>query len=74
MSLTPQSDLRDLLVLALGRLGGAGKRHDVLAEMNRLFGGRFTMEDRELVESRPAEEKWQNRTSWERNTSNSAIQ
>ena len=63
--LTPQSDLRDLLVLALGRLGGEGRRSDVLAEMDRLFGGDFTVEDREPVPTRLFEESWRNRASFE---------
>jgi hypothetical protein len=64
--LTPKSDLRDLLVLALGRLGGKGRRSDVLAEMERLFGSAFTAEDREPVATRPFEESWRNRASFER--------
>jgi hypothetical protein len=64
--LTPQTKLRDLIVLALGRLGGAGKRADVLAEIDRLFGGAFTTEDREPVPTRQFEESWRNRASFER--------
>jgi hypothetical protein len=58
--------LRDLIVLALGRLGGAASRRDALAELNRLYGGVFTAEDRDPVSSRPHEAAWQNRASWER--------
>jgi hypothetical protein len=64
--LTPQSSLRDLIVLALGRLGSAGRRADVLAEMDRLFGGAFTEEDRRPVPTRQFEESWRNRASYER--------
>jgi hypothetical protein len=64
--LTPQSTLRDLIVLALGRLGGAARRADVLAEMDRLFGGAFTAEDRGPVPTRQFEESWCNRASFER--------
>jgi hypothetical protein len=66
VSFTPQSTLRDLIVLALGRLSGAGKRADVLAEMDRLFGGAFTAEDRGPVRTRQFEESWRNRASFER--------
>jgi len=66
MPLTPRLKLRDLIVLALGRLGGAGKRADVLAEMDRLFGGAFTTEDRAPVRTRQFEESWRNRASFER--------
>ena len=66
MPLTPQSKLRDLIVLALGRLGGAGKRADVLAEADRMFGEAFTAEDRAPVPSRQFEESWRNRASFER--------
>lgn len=68
MALTPSPVLRDLIVLALGRLGGAGRRADVLAEVQRLWGGNFTAEDRELRLSRlpRTEEKWRNNASYER--------
>jgi hypothetical protein len=66
VALTSQSVLRDLIVLALGRLGGAASRRDVLAEVDRLFGSAFTAEDRDPVPTRPHEAAWQNRASWER--------
>jgi hypothetical protein len=34
--------------------------------MDRLFGSRFTAEDRQLRTSRPSEEAWRNRASYER--------
>jgi hypothetical protein len=37
-----------------------------LTEMERLFGGAFTTEDREPVRTRPFEESWRNRASFER--------
>jgi hypothetical protein len=64
--LTPQPTLRDLIVLALGRLGGTARRADILAEMGRLFGGAFTAEDHEPVHTRQFEESWRNRASFER--------
>jgi Mrr restriction endonuclease-like protein len=64
--LTPQSDLRDLLVVALGSLGGKARRRDVLDEMNRLFSGVLTAADRESPRTHPNEEKWRNRASYER--------
>jgi len=64
--LTPQSTLRDLIVLALGRLGGTARRADILAEMDRLFGGAFAVEDHEPVHTRQFEESWRNRASFER--------
>lgn len=53
-------------MLALGRLGGTARRAAVLTEMDRLFGGAFTAEDRESVRTRPFEESWRNRASFER--------
>lgn len=66
MPYTPRSTLRDLIVLALGRLGGTATRADVLAEMDRLFGGAFTTEDYKPVHTRQFEESWRNRASFER--------
>jgi hypothetical protein len=63
---TPRWTLRDLIVLALGRLGGTARRADVLAEMDRLFGGAFTAEDHKPVRTRQFEEAWRNRASFER--------
>jgi hypothetical protein len=64
--LTPQSDLRNFLVVALGSLGGKAQRRDVLAEIDRLFGGLLTAADRESPRTHPNEEKWRNRASYER--------
>lgn len=68
MAQTKNPVLRDLIVLALGRLGGAAARADVLAEMERLWGSNFDPADRELVLSREPrhEEKWRNNASYER--------
>jgi hypothetical protein len=66
VELTTQSVLRDFIVLALGSLGGTAKRADVLIEMDRLFGGFFTSDDRKTVRTRPSEEAWRNRASFER--------
>ncbi len=62
----PASTLLDLVVLAIGRLGGAVRRSDLLAEVDRLFGGAFTAEDREPVRTRQYEESWRNRASCQR--------
>lgn len=54
------------MVLALGRLDGSGRRPEVLAEVDRLFGGIFTAQDRARVPTRQYEQSWRNRASFER--------
>jgi hypothetical protein len=64
--LTPQADLRVAIIRALGRLGGAASRFDILNTLEASLAERLTDEDLEPVESRPFEEKWRNRASYER--------
>lgn len=64
--LTPQEDLREGIVLVLGRRGGKAQRSQVLNLLEELIGDALTEEDREPVASRPFEEKWRNRASYER--------
>ena len=64
--LTPQEDLREAIALVLGRRGGKARRVDALNLLEDLIGHSFTDEDREPVASRPFEEKWRNRASYER--------
>lgn len=66
MRLTPHSELRRWLVLALGDLEGSASRQVVLATIASRFGNLFTDDDRESPKSRPDEPKWANRVSWER--------
>jgi hypothetical protein len=68
VALTKDQALRDLIVLALARLEGSAQRADVLAEIERLWSGNFTAEDREQRLSRlpRVEEKWRNNASYER--------
>jgi hypothetical protein len=50
----------------LERMGLAGRRADVLARMAVVLEHELTEEDRESPQTRPHEEKWQNRASYER--------
>jgi hypothetical protein len=63
MALTKEPVFRDLVVLALGRLGGSAERPEVLAEIELLWGGNLTPEDHEPGPNRPFEEKWRNHAS-----------
>lgn len=64
--LTPQADLREGIVLVLGRRAGSARRAEALNLLAVLLGGSLTDEDREPVRSRQFEEKWRNRASYER--------
>lgn len=64
--LTPQSDLRDLIIEVLGRAGGSADRQTVLQGIANLMHGRFLPGDLDEVRTRPGEAKWQNRASYER--------
>lgn len=65
--LTPQSDLRQFILIALRDLGGSAPRAVVLGTIEDRFGEGFTRGDWEEVRTRPGEEKWKNRASYERN-------
>ncbi|AVM00869.1 hypothetical protein C6V83_11955 [Gordonia iterans] len=67
MELTPQTTLRNYLLVALLELGGTAHKQAVLAQMNERFGSRFTSDDW-LSQDSNGETKWQNQTAWERNT------
>lgn len=66
MALTSHSVLRELLIRALFESGGSASRADVLSAMTSAFGAYWTAEDKESPPSRPGDEKWRNRTSWQR--------
>lgn len=68
MGLTPQSRLREVMLDVLSQMGGAGSRMDVLKRMAVAMDDELTDADRESPTSRPHEEKWQNRASFERAT------
>lgn len=67
MPLTPQSALRDFVLLALYDLGGSGSKSQVLDRMEDLFGSGFTDDDRRTQPSN-GETKWENQSAWERNS------
>lgn len=67
MALTPQQELRRwILAVLLDEPGGGARRARVLEVMGQRFGPRLTIEDREAPQTRPFEENWQNRASYER--------
>lgn len=66
MALTPQSELREWIVAVLVKLDGRAERPVVLTRLEQDFGHRMTDEDHSAVKSRPFEEKWRNRASYER--------
>lgn len=67
MALTPQQVLRTRILRVLDDFeGGSAPRRTVLAEMDRRFGSSWTPEDRSSPPSRPFEQKWRNRASFER--------
>ncbi|MFE6859706.1 winged helix-turn-helix domain-containing protein [Nocardia sp. NPDC057668] len=67
MELTPQTTLRNYLLVALLELEGTAHKQAVLTRMNERFGKRFTDVDW-LPQDSNGEPKWQNQTAWERNT------
>jgi hypothetical protein len=67
VTLTPQSVLRDYVLLALHELGGSGLKGQVLAQMDKRFGTGFTADDRRPQPSN-GEAKWENQSAWERNS------
>ena len=66
VNLTPQSRLREVMLEVLVQMGGSGSRMAVLKRMAVALDGELTTDDRESPKSRPHEEKWQNRASYER--------
>lgn len=64
--LTPQGDYRDPIIQVLGRAGGSASKAAVLQGVASLMAGRFTEADLECPASRPNEENWRNRASFER--------
>jgi 5-methylcytosine-specific restriction endonuclease McrA len=66
MAMTPRSELRKGIIAALNELGGSATRPDVLARLEENMRTRFTPEDYEAVKTRPFEQKWANRASYER--------
>jgi len=66
MALTPQRRLREVMLTVLEQMGGRGQRMDVLKRMAGVLEGELTSEDQESPATRPHEEKWQNRASYER--------
>jgi hypothetical protein len=66
MTLTPQAILRTWIVETLVSLGGSATRAAVLSRMWTTYRDRFTPADLEAVQTRPFEQKWMNRASWER--------
>jgi hypothetical protein len=66
MDLTPQDQLQQWLILALGQMGGSASRAEALARIEATFGLYFTAEDLDPPPSRPFETKWRNRVSWQR--------
>ena len=64
--LTQQSVLRAWLIATIDALGGHAERAAVLNRVEQDFGHLMTEDDRQAVESRPFEEKWRNRASYER--------
>jgi len=66
VALTPQRDLRDPIIKVLGQRGGAAQREVVLADLEVLLGSKLSDEDRKPPKSRPFEENWMNRASYER--------
>jgi len=66
MALTPQRRLRQVMLDVLEQMGGRGQRMDVLKRMAAALEDELTVEDRESPATRPHEEKWANRASYER--------
>lgn len=66
VALTQQSVLRAWLTSTLHTLGGMAERAVVLNRLEQDFGHLMTDDDRQAVRSRPFEEKWRNRASYER--------
>ena len=66
MALTPQSVLRNFILLALADLGGTAMKSQVLDRMDDMFGDGFTEDDRRRQPSNN-EVKWENQAAWERN-------
>lgn len=66
MALTPHAQLRQWLILVLGDLGGSAPRSAALSGIQQSFGHALTEDDVESPKSRPWEDKWANRVSWER--------
>lgn len=67
MPLTPQSVLRDFILLALDDLGGSALKSQVLDCIEDRFGSGFTDDDRKKQPSN-GETKWENQAAWERNS------
>lgn len=67
MSLTPQRELRRwILAILLDEPGTAARRARVLEVMAQRYGARLTTEDHDAPSTRPFEENWRNRASYER--------
>jgi uncharacterized protein DUF3883 len=67
MALTPQRELRRwILAVLLDEPGGGARRAGVLEVIWQRFGPRLTVDDRHAPQTRPFEENWQNRASYER--------
>ncbi|WP_162458432.1 DNA/RNA helicase domain-containing protein [Pseudactinotalea terrae] len=64
--LTPQSVLRDFVLLALRDLGGSATKEKVLDRIDERFGAGLTRDDRRRQPSNN-EVKWENQAAWERN-------
>lgn len=66
MDLTPQQTLGQWLLRALHGNNGRATKSQALMIMEQRFGHLLTADDR-LLEPKVNEEKWENRTAWERN-------
>ncbi|MEU4712086.1 winged helix-turn-helix domain-containing protein [Micromonospora purpureochromogenes] len=63
MTATATRQLRGWLIHALADLGGTALRQDVLARVEKLYGNRFTTNDRQPLASRGGELAWRNQMS-----------
>jgi hypothetical protein len=62
-----QPDLREPLILVIGRLGGAATKRRTLDELEKLIGDRLDAADWLLVgDKKKNEASWQNKVAWER--------
>jgi hypothetical protein len=66
VTLTSHDQLRQWLVAALGDMGGRATRQQALRRIQGDFGDLLTQEDRHSPPTRPFEETWKNRVSFER--------
>ncbi len=66
MDLTPQDTLGRWLLRVLDAGSGRASKAQTLRMMEKSFGHLLTKDDR-LLQPSTNEEKWENRTAWERN-------